>query len=222
MKIDWLLFLPALLLLFYPLDDWLRMRVCLRDYEYIRNTRLRSREAWWRQPWAWVDPLRAFVGAWMLRHAWEIELPLPALWRQGPLIGTLLVLGLAVIVQMHTRRHDEVLLAPMGYCAGLVFALLRPEIALLVVTLAGACMMAFRGWAAFFGCAAAGSAVFGYMLLHVNFWMLGTVGLMIEPLLFSWLLGRQMLLPVARWPEAETKVVMRKSAPPAGEPVRAR
>lgn len=198
MEIEWILFLPALLLLFYPLDDGLRGRVRLRDYERLRNDRLGASDAWWRQPWVWVDPLRAFAGGWLLLHSWTIEPPLPGVWRHLPVFGSLLVLALAVGVQMHTRRDDEVLFAPVGYCAGLLFAVLPAEVAVLVVALAGVSLMAFRGWSAFFLCGAFAAGVFGFMILRVNFWMLAAVVLMLEPLLLSLMARRELMLPVAR------------------------
>lgn len=198
MKIDWLLFVPALVLLFYPLDELLRGRVRMRDYERLSQERPKADDAWWRQPLCWVDPFRAFAGAWLLRNAWTIEPPLPRLWFHVPLFATLAVLILALGVQMHTRRDERVLYAPVGYSAGLVFAVLPAEIAVLVVVLAGACLMAFRGWSAFFLCGALGAAIFGYMILRMDFWMLASVVLLLEPLVLSMLAGRELLLPVER------------------------
>jgi hypothetical protein len=198
MKIDWLQFIPALLLLFYPLDHALRGRVRLRAYEDVRNDRPDAADAWWRQPWTWVDPIRACVGGWLLRTAWTIEPPVDGFWLHLPLMGTLVVLALALGVQMHTRRVDSVLLAPMGYSAGLVFALLPPQVAVLVVVLAFVCLMAFRGWWAFFFFGAAGAGAFGYLILRVNLWMAGTVVLMMMPLMLGMLVRRELLLPSAR------------------------
>ncbi|CAM2916498.1 hypothetical protein [Rariglobus hedericola] len=199
MEINWLLFLPALLLVFYPLDNWLHgHHVRLRDYERLREDRLDAPDAWWRQPWFWVDPLRAFAGSWLLRNAWVIEPPLPGLWRHLPLLATVVVLALAVGVQMHTRRDDGVLFAPVGYTAGIVFGLMPPEVAILVVVLAGACLMAFRGWGAFFFCGSAAAGIFGYLILKVDVWMAATVLLLIEPLLLSLLVRRQLRLPISR------------------------
>lgn len=207
MKINWLLFVPALLLLFYPLDHLLPGRIRLRSYESIRNDPLGARDAWWRQPWIWINPLRSCAGGWLLHNAWTIEPPLPGFWRHLPFFGTLLVLALAMGVQMHTRRADDVLLAPVGYSAGIVFALLPPEIAVLVIMLAGACLMAFRSWSAFFFCGAVGALAFGYLILRWNFWMLATVVLMIEPVVLSLLAKRELLFPVLR---AHARVVARR------------
>lgn len=198
MKIDWIFFITALVFLFYPLDDLLRGRVRLHDYEHIRNDPLDSSRAWWRQPWLWVDPLRAFVGGWLFRHAWTIEPPLPGLWKHLPFFAALLVMVLALGVQMHTRRDDDAVFAPIGYTGGLVFAVLPPEIAVLVVVLAAACLMAFRGWSAYFIFGAIAAGAFGFMILRVNFWMVAAVILMLEPVLISLVARRRLLLPVPR------------------------
>jgi hypothetical protein len=196
MQIHWMFLVPGLLVLFYPLDTWLGRSVRFHDYEYIRNSGARAGTPWWHQRWVWLDPLRAFVGGWLLRHSWAIEPPLPGLWSHLPLMATAVVMGLALAAQMHTRRDGESMIAPIGYVAGLLFVLLPPQVAVLVVVMAGACLMAFRGWSAFFLCGALGAAAFGFMILRFNFWLAVSVVLMIEPLLLSVLAQRQLLLPV--------------------------
>ncbi len=199
MAIHWILFIPALLLLFYPLDNWLRGRISLRDFEHVhRERRPTDVHYWWRAPYFWIDPLRAFAGAWLLRHSWQIEPPLPGLWRHLPLLVSLIVLILSVGVQMHTRRDENTLFAPIGYSSGLVFALLPPQIAVLVVILAGACLVGFRRWSAFFISGAIGAGVMGYMILQMDDWMLISVVLLMEPCLLSLLAGRELRLPVLR------------------------
>lgn len=191
-----MMLVPGLLFLFYPLDTWLGGRVRLRDYEQMRA----GAGAWWRQSWIWADPLRAFAGGWLLKNSWAIEPPLPGIWRHVPLMSAVAVMALAVVAQMHTRRADGVLYAPIGYVAGLLFAVLPPEVAVLVVALAGACLMAFRGWAAYFLCGALGAGVFGYLILRGDFWMAAAVILMLEPLLLSLLVQRQLMFPVLAQP----------------------
>jgi len=199
MKIHWALFIPALLLLFYPLDSWLRGQISLRDFEHVnRQRRPDAPHTWWRAPYFWIDPVRAFIGAWLLRHSWEIEPPLPGLWRHLPLLASLIVLSLSIGAQMHTRRDDDALFAPIGYSAGVVFALLPPQIAILVVILAGACLVGFRGWSAFFISGAIGAGAMGYMILRMDYWMVVTVVLLMEPSLLSLLVRRKLRLPVMR------------------------
>jgi hypothetical protein len=200
MEIDWILLMPGLLILFYPLDTWLHGIVRFHDYEHLRNGGGRRGTPWWRQQWVWMDPLRAFAGGWLLRNSWTIEPPLPGLWSHLPLMATGVVMGLALIAQMHTRRDGESMIAPVGYVAGLLFVVLPPQVAVLVVALAGACLMAFRGWSAFFLCGALGAAGLGFMILRFNLWMAVSVVLMLEPLLVSALAQRRLLLPVATKP----------------------
>lgn len=196
MQINWMMWVPGMLVLFYPLDTLLGAHVRLHDYEHMRNGSGAAWRAWLRQPWFWMDPVRAFAGGWMVRHAWTMESSLPGLWKHLPLIGTILTLGLALVAQMHTRRDRDTLFAPIGYTAGLLFVLLPPQVAILVVALSGACLMAFRGWSAFFLCGAIGAGVFGYLILKFNFWMAGAVILMMEPILLSLLAKRELVFPV--------------------------
>lgn len=196
MELNWIFFGPALLLLFFPVIERGAARVRLCGYEDIRNNRDGIAGVFWRQPWVWVDPIRAFAGAWLLRNAWTLEASLSGVWKHVPLAATFLILALAVGSQMHTRREEEVVFAPIGYVSGLMFATLPPQVAVLVVALAGACMMAFRGWGSFFFCGAFAAAVFGYMILRVDLWMAGTVALLIEPLFLALLFGRSLVVPV--------------------------
>ncbi len=218
MELNWVYFVPALLLLFYPTGDHgssSRLRFC--DYEDIRYNRGGSAEASWRQLWLWIDPLRAFAGAWLLRNAWVTVGPLEGAWIHVPLVATFALLALALGMQMHTRRDDTVLLAPMGYSIGLAFAILPPQIAALVIVSAVACTMGFRGWWAFYFFGAAAAAVFGYLILRVNLWMAGSVALLLEPLLLALMLKRSLAFPVT--PRRKRVVVKRvKERSPTAKP----
>lgn len=192
MHIHWTLFVPALLLLFYPLDLWLTCHVRLRDFEYLSNGRRRGKHPWWRQSWAWMDPLRAFAGALALRHAWSFD---GSLWHHLPFVAVLVMLILALGVQMHTRR-EEVLFAPVGFCAGLLFAVLPPQIAVLVLALAVTSLMAFRGWWAYFVAGSLGAGLLGLVILRSDLWTLAAVVLLVEPFIVSWIIRRELLVPV--------------------------
>lgn len=208
MELNWLYFVPALVLLFYPsyAGGSARLRLC--GYEDIRYNRGGAAKSGVRNLRMWLDPARAFAGAWLLRHSWVVEAPLPGVWKYVPLAATMLVIAAALGVQMHTRYDSTVLLAPIGFCTGLVFALLPTQVALLVVVFAAASLMAFRGWWAFFLCGAAAAAGFGYMLLRTNLWMAGSVAVLLEPLFLSLLIKRQLTFAVI--PIRKTVVVKRR------------
>lgn len=54
MEINWGIFLPALLLLLYPLDRLLPKRMKGRTCEYLTDPAVRHRHTWWRwQPELW-------------------------------------------------------------------------------------------------------------------------------------------------------------------------
>jgi MFS family permease len=198
MQIHWLLLTLALVLLFYPLDMFLKRHVRLSDFEHMRNRRTRGRRAWWRQSWVWVDPARAFTGAWVLRSAWIVDPPVDGPWYNMPAMATLTTLAVLVLAlgcQMYTRR-DEVLFAPVGFCAGLLFAVMPPQVAVLVLALALTCLMAFRGWSAYFIAGALAAGLLGLALMRLDFWILAPVVLLLEPYLVSWVAKRELLVPI--------------------------
>jgi hypothetical protein len=197
MTIHWLLFFSGLVLLFYPLDKLLPPQVGLRLYEQL--TRHKGREltkAWWWMPMVWLSPLRAWLGVECLRNSVHMMPGMPHAYARVPLLMVMAILLIAVGVQMHTRRHEDKFLAPMGYLSGLLFALLPLPIALLATVLATASMIAFRTWTVFFLFGALGAAAFGYLMLQSNLWVAGATLLMLEPPLISLVLGRTLVLPV--------------------------
>lgn len=194
MHIHWWFFIPALVLLFYPLDMLITCHVRLRDFEYMRYGRHRRR-SWWQQAWAWMDPARAFAGAYILRNSWTFPTDVPVLGNHLPFVATLAVLIFAVGVQMLTRRQ-EVLFAPIGFSAGLLFAVLPAMIAVLALALALTCLMAFRGWWAYFVAGSLSAGVLGLAILRLDPWVVAGVVLLIEPFVVSWVAQRELLVPV--------------------------
>lgn len=198
MHIHWFSGIVGLVLLICPLDVFLRGNVSVRSYEKICERRGRAARRWWLQPGLLVDVPRAFAGGWLLRNAWTIEPPLEGIGRHLPLAVSVAFMGLALLVQMHTSRKAGVVLAPVGFSAGLVFALLPLWVAALVVVLAVVSLIGFRGWSAYFLSGALGAGALGFMALRFDAWMIAAVLLMMEPLLVSLLADRELVLPFSR------------------------
>lgn len=210
MTIHWLFFATALALLFFPMETWIRGEFRMRDYESVRNDKSKGRRSWWRQPEIQLDPLRAFAGAWLIKHSWSIDPLVTGVWSLLPIVATCAICAMATIVQMHSRQYDDAFFAPIGFVAGVICALLPPQVAVLVVASSIAYMMAFRGWASFFVCGAATTAIFGYMILKRDFWMIGSVGVMATPLILSFFTGRRLFLPTRRFKGGRVKATERE------------
>lgn len=198
MILNWLLFFPALLLLFFPLDSLLFKNLKLRSLEHIdfgEGAWARKPSAWW-SPSLWLDPARAFLGTWMLIHAWDLEGGAPGLLRWVPFLTTAVLLAMSTGVQMHTRRDTDALLAPTGYIAGIWFALLSPAVALLAVVVGIGGMIAFRSWSAFFLCGAVYVGVAGLWLIGRDLHVPLSTALAMLPWVISAIYHRTLMQPL--------------------------
>lgn len=196
MSLNWLLFLPALLVLFYPLELLLPKRFGLKELPYIDFGEAGARRrAPWSFPALWSDGIRSFAGAFMLRSAWTMEAGVGGLY-QVPVAAAVVILSLSVIVQMHTTRKGDRFIAPVTFVIGLWLALLPASVALVAVAAGGVCMVAMRSLTAFFFCGAVAVGIFGYGALHAGYWALaaGVIGVM--PCLISFLARRRLAVPV--------------------------
>jgi hypothetical protein len=73
MTIHWSLFVPGVLVLLYPADRLLSSLVELRSFDCFQNLENSPRyRPWWWVPALWVDPLRGFLGTFLLQRAVEI------------------------------------------------------------------------------------------------------------------------------------------------------
>jgi hypothetical protein len=196
MTIDWSLFLPAMLLLLFPADRLLSTKVQLRTFESFRSLENSPRfRPWWWVPALWLDPIRGFAGALLLKWAlaivsarWTLEQK-PAYWL---LVG---LLGFAVLCQSFTRRDREALLAPMGFVAGIVLALMPPAVALIGFATAVLSVFAFHRFHAFFTAGLAMVALLGVLLDTHFMWLAPAVVVLAVPLALGAITGRSLELP---------------------------
>ena len=196
MSLNWILFFPALLLLFYPLELLLPKHFGLKELPYIDFGEAGARRrAPWSIPALWSDGIRSFAGGFMLRSAWHLEAGVRGLY-QAPVVASLLILSLSILVQMHTRRKDDRFIAPVAFVIGLWLALLPASVALVAVAAGGVCMVAMRSLTAFFFCGAVAVGIFGYGALHAGYWALAAAVLGVMPCLISLLARRRLAVPV--------------------------
>ncbi|MBI5766357.1 MAG: hypothetical protein HZA93_01070 [Verrucomicrobia bacterium] len=139
-------------MLLWPADWLLSSRVELRSFDCFQSLENSPRHRpWWWVPALWIDPLRGFAGAWLLREALGLEftrwVPVP----QMVYVVALSMLALGILCQMLTRRGGRgVLLAPLGFVTGLVLAIVPWSVSLLAIASSALGAFAFRQFSAFF------------------------------------------------------------------------
>jgi hypothetical protein len=136
------------------------------------------------------------LGTWLLIHAWDLEGGAIGLLRWVPFLTMGLLLAMATTVQVHTRRYEKALLAPIGYIAGIWFALLSPAVALLAVVVGIGGMITFRSWSAFFLCGALYVGGAGLWLMGKNLHVPLSAGLAILPWVISAIYHRTLMQPL--------------------------
>jgi hypothetical protein len=196
--IHWGLFAPALLLLWFPADRLLSSTVRLRSLEtFTTLERSPQRRPWWWVPALWLDPMRALGGALLLKQALALDapemewslLPKTAYWMMNGL------LAIAVLIQMFTRRQEEVMLAPIGFVSGLVGVLVPWPVALIAFPMAIASIFAFRQLQAFFGIGFMMVGLLGFLLQSEVAWLATALGVLALPLAITLVTGSTLELP---------------------------
>ena len=156
--LHWAAGIPALLLLFYPIDALLPAGVQARSYEQV----LAQRKEVGLRPWRWqvlwlLEPVRAFGAAWLFQRV--LASNAETVW--PPAFGIALACG--VVLQLWTKREPLTAWAPMGFCAGLLFVILPWPFVIGAVVGGGAAVLWMRTWSAFF---LAGAVVLAAMAIY--------------------------------------------------------
>ena len=190
------MFLPAVLLLWFPTSAMLSKKVQLRAWETFENLHsTTSPRPWWWVPALWIDPVRAVAGAYLLRETLELndayfrikpEMP------YGVMIGVLVV---GVIMQLLSSREEGVMLAPMGYVAGVIGVLVPWPIALAGMVLGITGIFAFRNYSSFFLGGMLGVGGLGALLRMEVFWLMPALGVIAIPLIANLVTGKTMEIP---------------------------
>ena len=173
---------PGLLLLLFPADRLLSSHVELRSFDSFKNLRSDRRyRPWWWVPALWVDPLRSWGGTLLLLQSFELRLPGSASAVDPQYWIAIATLGLAVACQTFTRRVSGVLLAPIGFVAGLVAALVPPPVAMIGFAAAVTGLFAFRHFHAFFTVSLFVIGALGLLLHADRLWLFPAIALLALP-----------------------------------------
>lgn len=162
MTIAWGIFLPSVVLLYYPAERIMPTGQKLRTYSQLSDPAQRHRHSWWRwQPALWADALRIAAAVWLLNFS-----IVPAAGESRALAVVLLggLLMLALIPQMVTRRKPDAMFAPVGYVLAVLFVLLPLSAALPAAVLGIVGLMAIRDFTAFFIGGGLMAVLLGYFL----------------------------------------------------------
>lgn len=200
MTIHWSLFVPGVLLLVFPADRLLSSLVELRSYDCFQSLENSPRyRPWWWVPALWLDPLRGFLGTLLLRESLAL---VSAPWELTPVAAYVLavvILALGGVCQTLTRRGNRgVLLAPIGYIAGVVCALTPWSVSLLAVVTAVLGLFAFRQFHAFFAFGLGAVALLGFALGVGVVWVAPAVGAFALPIAVGLITGRTLELPTRK------------------------
>lgn len=198
MTIHWSLFVPGVVLLLYPADLLLSSLVELRSFDCFQNLENSPRyRPWWWVPALWLDPLRGFLGTVLVQRAavgitnvtWSVT-PKP----EYALFVAVLAAG--VLCQTITRRGDAgVLLAPVGFVAGVVTAMVPLPVALIGIVTAALGLFAFRRFPAFFAFGLVAVGLLGLVLGAGLMRVLPAVGVFALPLIAGVVTGGALELP---------------------------
>lgn len=211
MTIHWSLFVPAILLLLFPADRLLSSLVELRSFDCFQNLENSPRyRPWWWVPSLWLDPLRGFLGTLLLQRAVEIT---TVTWTFTPKLEYALLVGmiaLGVLCQTFTRRGDTgVLLAPIGFVAGVVAALTPWPVALLGIVTATLGLFAFRQFHAFFAVGLTAVCLLGFVLGTGMMWIGPAIGALALPIAAGLVTGSTLELPTRNASRAAPRPILK-------------
>lgn len=191
------MFGSGVLLLLFPADRLLSRCVQLRSLDWFRSLENSPRyRPWWWVPMLWLDPLRAFLGVYLLKAALLAADPS---WVGMNKLSYGVVVALicgSVIAQMFTRREADVLLAPLGFVAGIVAALTPWPVALIGLTMAVTAMFAFRRLYAFFGFGLAAVGILGALFKAPVAWLIPALAILFLPMVVAFLSGWTLEIPI--------------------------
>lgn len=199
MTISWGYLLLGLILALFP-GKILRGDECrhFNCEQLVRRMtdKTRKRRRWWKLPAVWIDPVRGFFAAWLLKDALVRNPGAHGLEAQLPTLLPMLILTVGLTVQTSGNREKSQLVAPAGYLAGLMIGWLPWMISVPAVILGGSSAVAFRRWEAAFAIGSATTLIIGYFFMGKSIPLIWAAGVFAWPMFLAWLTGSKLVLPV--------------------------
>lgn len=144
----------------------------------------------------WLDPLRAFLGTVLLQRAVGVA---DATWTATAIPEYVLpvgLIGVGVVGQSITRRGDTgLLLAPVGFVAGIVAALTPSPVAVLGIVTATLGLFAFRQFRAFVAFGLVAVCLLGIVPGTGMMWIGPAVGVLSLPIVANLVTGSTLEVP---------------------------
>ncbi len=163
---------------------------------FPRDKPAQRRRRWWKLPLVWIDPVRGFVAAFLIRDAFSTAPGAAAPQRILCLIATFFILFVMLWVQTARGSKDGECLSPSGFLAGMMLALLPWIVALSAIVIGVTAAVAFSSFGAGYLVAAMVTAVLGFLFLNTSPWLGVDTALVATPMMISWLRRAQMVIPV--------------------------
>lgn len=197
MTIQWGLFLPSLLLLLFPADRLLSSQVELRSFDCFRGLgEGSSARPWWWVPALWLDPLRGYFGADLLRNALGAGYTRWVVVSTPAYVSLIALIAIAVVAQTLTRKGDHgVLLAPIGFASGVSAALTPWAVAVIAVATALLGLFGFRQFYAYFVFGGIATGVLGSILNVAPIWVVPAACVFLLPVVTGVLTNSTLELP---------------------------
>lgn len=197
MTIHWTVLVPGVLLLLFPADRLLSSLVELRSFDCFQSLENSPRyRPWWWVPLLWIDPVRSFLGTILILQSLTLASSAWAVAPKAAYALALAILAAGILIQTFTRRGDrDVLLAPMGYVAGVVAALAPLPVAAIGIVTAALGLFALRQFYAYFVFGLAAVALLGFVLDAGLIWIAPAIGAFALPLFAVLITGSTLELP---------------------------
>lgn len=153
------------------------------------------RRRWWKFALLWIDPLRGYVVADLLCESFRASPGSSGLHAHLATVATLACLFAVVIAQTGGRTAFGETLAPCGFLAGAMLAVVPWIVALAAIALGAANTVAIKRFTAGFVTSACATAGIGYLFLGRSIWLVACTLLVSVPLLISWFRRRSLVMP---------------------------
>lgn len=197
-NVTWVVLIPALLFLFFPVQILLPPSAVFRVYEQT-PPRGSGRYPWWWTAAVWLDPICGFGGGFLL-HQFVFSVPPEAkgILAMTPALATFGVILISILVRMPVRRDRRACFAPLGFMLGVLFSLMPPLVAGIALLLGLCGVGGFRHFGGGFVVSAVAVAAAALLFKVPNIEVVLTAVLVLLPFVFSAATYRVLTFPSRR------------------------